>query len=181
MAHYNLGLFLRERGQLEEAIACFKKASELLPTDPYPQYYLAWQLTICPEHRLRDPVRALALAKKAVELAPPKGNDWVGNYWMALGAAQYRAGRLDLAVERLTTGTRAVLEEERAIAGLFLVMTHARLGHAAEARQRLGKAAAWIDEALQGKAEERPLRWDQRFILQRLRWEAEAVVAANTH
>src|SRR5437016_4712423 len=59
---------------------------------------------------------------------------------------------------------------------LFLAMAHARLGHAAEARQWLEEAAAWMEEPLQRKPWENPLPWDQRLILQRLRREAEALV-----
>ncbi len=144
MAHYNLGLILRELGELEEAIACFKKASDLLPTDPYPQYYLAWQLITCPEHRLRDPARALALARKAVELAPPPGADWVGNYWMALGAAQYRNEHLEDALAALRTAEE--LKKGDCRIWFFMAMVQSRLDKRVEARDSYDRAVARMRE-----------------------------------
>src|SRR5262249_15598986 len=48
---------------------------------------LAWLLAACPDANLRDPDRAVASARKAVQLAPK-----VGLYWKTLGVALYRAG-----------------------------------------------------------------------------------------
>ena len=48
---------------------------------------LAWLLATCSDIKLRNPGRAVELAKKAVALAP-KG----GFYWKALGVAHFRTG-----------------------------------------------------------------------------------------
>jgi WD40 repeat protein/tetratricopeptide (TPR) repeat protein len=93
-----------------------------------------------------------------------------------MGAALYRAGRLKAAVQRLTAANHWHGGGGEATSWLFLAMGHARLGHGAEARPWLEKAAAWIEEALTRKPEENPLPWDQRLILQRLRREAEALI-----
>jgi hypothetical protein len=48
---------------------------------------LAWLLANCPDRTLREPVKALELAKQVVAREAGK---W--QYWNTLGAAQYRAG-----------------------------------------------------------------------------------------
>lgn len=56
--------------------------------------HIAWFLATCPDPKLRDPSRALASAKKAVELAPEEGD-----HWNTLGVAHYRAGHWHGAIE----------------------------------------------------------------------------------
>src|SRR5262249_13545544 len=48
---------------------------------------LAWLLATCPDAKLRDPERAVELARKAIQLKPE-----VGIYRKTLGVAHYRAG-----------------------------------------------------------------------------------------
>jgi predicted Zn-dependent protease len=88
-----------------------------------------------------------------------------------VGAALYRAGRLEEAVQRLTE-PGAAQQSVGPVGWLFLAMAHARLGHAAEARQWLATAAARIEERLQGGSS-----WQVRVLLQHLRREAEALVS----
>src|SRR5262249_6434233 len=48
---------------------------------------LAWVLANCPDRTLRDPPKALELAKQTTTLAPRNGE-----YWITLGTAHYRVG-----------------------------------------------------------------------------------------
>jgi serine/threonine protein kinase len=71
---------------LERSRALRRKGGRRLPRDPEMQNALAWTLATCPDKRFRDPAMAVELAKKAVALAPQKGD-----FWNTLGAAHYRA------------------------------------------------------------------------------------------
>jgi tetratricopeptide (TPR) repeat protein len=96
-----------------------------------------------------------------------------------LGAALYRAGKFNAAVQRLN---KAIKEEGKggtAWDWLFLAMAHHRLGHAAEAKQWLAKAVQWIEKASNPKPDKAagtPLPWDQRLELKVLRREAEELI-----
>jgi len=93
-----------------------------------------------PDPRVRDPGRAVNLAKKAVELAPEDGN-----CWSALGTAHYRAGDWKVA--------RAALEKSMELSKggnsfdwFFLAMCHEKLGDKEKARQWYDKAVEWMDK-----------------------------------
>src|SRR5262249_11805126 len=90
-----------------------------------------------------------------------------------LGAALYRAGRFEEAIQRLNTSITAQNDDGVFGDWLFLAMAHHRLGHAAEARN-------WLDKTIQGeakkKADREPLGWVQRLQLQTLRREARELI-----
>jgi hypothetical protein len=92
-----------------------------------------------------------------------------------LGAALYRAGRLEEAVQRLTAGTG--FDDTR---WLFLAMAHARLGHPAEARQWLAKARTHIEPQYQRRRASPPeggrFGWPLRVGVLHLLREAEALI-----
>src|SRR5262249_46350585 len=100
--HWGLGLALMASGRWTEVEAPLQQAlAELVslgvgdqdpdPADQDPasgpsvRNDLAWLLATCPDVKVRDPRRAVELAKKAVELDPR------ASYFNTLGAAQYRA------------------------------------------------------------------------------------------
>src|SRR5204862_5744965 len=133
-AHSRLANTLRLRGKCELALAHFRKSVELLPTDPNPLNGLAWELATCVETRLRDPARALDMAKKVVELSVKQkddrdkpGRDRLGNYWNTLGVAHYLTGDLEEAVVAFHTSLRlAAGGQERYVCEdwLFLAMAN---------------------------------------------------------
>lgn len=53
-----------------EARARWEEALELAPDDPETMNNLAWLLATCPDKEVRDPARALKLARQAVKLSP---------------------------------------------------------------------------------------------------------------
>jgi superkiller protein 3 len=138
-AHINLGLFLLDQGRLAEAEAAWRKALDLEKSAPA-HNRLAWTLANCPEAKLRDPGRAVALAERAVELEPE-----VGNYWNTLGVARYRAGDWKAAAEALEKST-ALSKGGGAIDWHFLAMAHWRLGHKDEARRCYDRVAELLDQ-----------------------------------
>jgi Flp pilus assembly protein TadD len=107
------------------------------------------------------------LAEKAVNSSPKSST-----YLTTLGAAHYRAGQYDRAIQRLNEAVQAQGQGGTAWDWLFLAMAHQRLGHADEAKQWLGKAVAWIEKA----DREKTLSPNNRLELQWLRREAEPLV-----
>ena len=82
--------------QWDKALADYEKAIELEPNSPVAHERLAWLLATCADSKVRDPRRAIAAAKRAVNLSP---ND--GSYQRTLAWAEYRAGNWQAAVTAL--------------------------------------------------------------------------------
>jgi Flp pilus assembly protein TadD len=123
-----------------------------------------------------DRARAVRLAEKAVALDPKAS--WSHE---VLGRTLYRAGRPEEAVKQLGEAVAISSDKTGNVwHWLFLAMAHHELGHAAEARAWLGKAAGWIDRELAKPSSESPggsgLSWDQRLELPLRRQEAEALI-----
>jgi tetratricopeptide (TPR) repeat protein len=137
-AHNSLGEALRAKGQLDKAIACYKKAIELDPKDAIPHCNLADILTNAADPKLRDPVQAIALARKATELAP---QFWMG--WCNLGEAYYRNGQWQEAIAALDKGL-TLLKSDNGEIFFFLAMAHHRAGHKDEAWRWYDKGVAWM-------------------------------------
>jgi tetratricopeptide (TPR) repeat protein len=96
----------------------------------------AWFLATAADPKLRDPARAVKLAKKAVERAPREGV-----YWKTLGVAQYRAGDWKAAVAALDRAE--ALGAGDGAAKLFLAMAHWQSGEREQARQWYDAAVGW--------------------------------------
>jgi WD40 repeat protein/tetratricopeptide (TPR) repeat protein/tRNA A-37 threonylcarbamoyl transferase component Bud32 len=192
LAHANLG-------QLDKASADFAKAIQIVNADRAAWYYhallrlhlagtedyrrvcaslvnrwgqtqdpamaadVAHTLTLAPG-AVADPQLPLRFAEIAFRRQP--GSVY---YLQTLGAALYRAGQWQAAVERLN---EAVIRSERGQTVeslLFLAMAQHRLGRAQEARKCLDRAITWI--ALTGKAS-----WSDKLAAQRLQKEAEELL-----
>jgi serine/threonine protein kinase/WD40 repeat protein/tetratricopeptide (TPR) repeat protein len=117
-----------------------EKTSALLPKDPMELNNRAWTLATGPIDE-RDPERAVALARRAVALAP--GQQLSLN---TLGVALYRVGQYAEAVSVLKQSLTAGKGEFDAFDLFFLAMTHRRLGHATEARACFDRAVRWWSE-----------------------------------
>jgi serine/threonine protein kinase/Flp pilus assembly protein TadD len=86
---------LRKIRQVDEAIAQYSNTGPF-PFDAYHaqvQSYLASLLATSTDSRLRNPERAVELARRSVVLAPSEGR-----HWTVLGAACRRAGALEEAI-----------------------------------------------------------------------------------
>jgi eukaryotic-like serine/threonine-protein kinase len=161
----NLVSLLRKSNRAQEATAVlrawldlrrktFDKILELNPKGAGAHNNLAWVWATCAETQLRDPARAVALAKKAVELEPKQG--W---YWNTLGAARYRAGDCKAAVEALKKSME-LRNGGDSFDWFFVAMSHWQLGTKAEARKWYDAAILWTaryapknDELLRFRAE----------------------------
>jgi tetratricopeptide (TPR) repeat protein len=123
---------------------------------------MAWMCVLIP-NAVTDLTRPVQLAEKSVAAR----RDWYN--LNTLGATLYRAGKFDAAIQRLNEAIKLEGEGGSEFDWLFLAMSHHRLGHAAEARRWLNKAARWMEQ------NPRP-DWGTRLELQLLRREAESVI-----
>ncbi len=99
---------------------------------------LAWLLLTGPKE-LRDPVQALAEARKAVELAPKQQAPH-----NTLGLALYRNGRFADAVPMLEQSLRGGKGQTDAFDLFILALSHHQLGEAAKAKDCRDRAASWF-------------------------------------
>jgi tetratricopeptide (TPR) repeat protein len=127
-------------GQHANAIADYSKALQLDPNHAGARNGLAWVLATCPDRKLRDPRRAVALAKRAVQLAPKEANSW-----NTLGAAHYRAGDFQSAIEALKKSTQ-LGNGDKSHDWFFLAMAHWRLDKREKARQWYDRAVHWMEK-----------------------------------
>jgi eukaryotic-like serine/threonine-protein kinase len=111
---------------------------------------LAWFLATGPDLKLRNPRRALELAKKAVQASPKEAE-----YWEAYGVARYRTGDWTGAVETLEKAISLRKPDdplsEDASHGFFLAMAHRQLGDKAKARHWFDKSVQWMEKELSAK------------------------------
>jgi tetratricopeptide (TPR) repeat protein len=131
--------FLQSK-QWDMAIGAYAQAVDLEPKTALTRNNLAWLLTTCPDSKLRDPSRAVELAKKAVELAPKEGT-----LWNTLGVAQYRAGDWKAAIEALSKSME-LRNGGDSNDWFFLAMAHWQLGDKPQARSWFDKAVEWMEK-----------------------------------
>jgi tetratricopeptide (TPR) repeat protein len=132
-----LGQALRTAQRIADAQRVFRGAVELGLGSPAALNNVAWQLATDPEAASRDPLRAVALASKAVEQAPMNAM-----FRNTLGVAYYRAGKWGDAVAELEKSVE-LQKGGTAFDFFFLAMAHWQLDHKPEARQWHEKAVAW--------------------------------------
>ena len=102
--------------------------------------FLAGLLASCPDASLRDPKRAIELAKQALQSAPQSGH-----YWFTLGLAQYRAAQPSDAIASLHKSMD--LSSGGGSRHWFLLgMAHWQSGDKDEARKWYNRAVKWQEE-----------------------------------
>jgi Flp pilus assembly protein TadD len=123
---------------------------------------LAYLLVLCPDAKLRDPARAVELARKAVELEPEDAEAW-----QALGWTLYRNGAWKESVESLSKSNALQKDPKGGDSGQWfgLAVAHWQLGNKEEARK-------WFDQAVEWMEKNDP----KNELLGRFRAEAEEVL-----
>jgi Flp pilus assembly protein TadD len=101
-AHTCLGNALLRRGSVKEAIAQYETAISLAPEDPHSRINLAWVLATAPDPAIRDGIKAVEFAQRAMELS--HGRD--PNYLRTLAAAYAESGQFSKAI---TTAKQAIV------------------------------------------------------------------------
>ncbi len=97
----------------------------------------AWILATNPDLKLRDPRRAVELAKKVVEREPR-----IAAFWNTLGVAYYRAGDWKAAITALAK-SMDLLDGGSSADWFFLAMSHWRLGEKDLARKWFKAGDLW--------------------------------------
>jgi tetratricopeptide (TPR) repeat protein len=170
--HQDLADLLRQRGRIAEAEEHARRTAQMAgrwreavdrqveqkPDDARGLNSLAWSLATWPETAMRDPARAVELARKAVGLAPKNAA-----FWDTLGVALYRSGDWDGAAEALGRSRELAGKDDPSTA-CFLAMAHWRRGDRDEARAQFERAVAAED------------RWLRDEEVQRLHAEAGALM-----
>jgi serine/threonine protein kinase/Flp pilus assembly protein TadD len=134
---------------------------------------LAWFLATIPDLKLRDPPRALELAKKIVEASPKEAD-----FWATYGVARYRTGDWKGAVETLQKAIGLRRPDDVFLPtdhSFFLAMAHWRLGDKIKARQWFDKSVQWMEKEL---SEKRGF-WPHDAELMRFRAEAAQLLGVE--
>jgi tetratricopeptide (TPR) repeat protein len=142
-----------------EALALSERRLAIVPDKPKYQNEVAWYLATCPVPQLRDPARAVELARKATEKQPVASN------WQTLGVALYRTGQWKAAIEALEKSEVLAPDENLAFNGLFLAMAHWQLGRRDEARLWYDRAVVWMDKHVPNHRELRRFRAEAAAVL----------------
>jgi tetratricopeptide (TPR) repeat protein len=163
--------FFELRGEVHERLghhqaaqADREQAAGLLRPTAQELNNTAWELATGAVY-LRDPERAVSLARKAVAKGPDQPI-----YLNTLGVALYRAGRYAQAITTLEQSLAANKGQFGAFDWFFLAMARQRLGQTVQARDSFDRAVRWWREQKQ-------LLESYTEELARFRAEAEAVLA----
>lgn len=155
-----LGRSYKREGRPDEADAAWRQALDWLaaavaadPAADRPRRLwcdcandLAWLQANRPDPARRDPAAAAAMARRAVDEYPD-----VAAYWNTLGAAHYRAGDPEAAIEALERSR--VLGGGTAFDDVFLAMAHHGAGDPEAARHALARALLLAERDHPGHAE----------------------------
>jgi tetratricopeptide (TPR) repeat protein len=158
-AHVAMAGVLLSGGKANEAIQEFEAAITLKPTDAMLQNNLAWRMLTSKDNRVRNPARALELAKRAVDLDQKSGAAW-----NTLGVAFYRAGDWARAINALE---RSVAVQGRtSFDDFFLAMAHEKLGKSPEAKIEYERAIRWMKQVKPNDQELRQFSAEAAEVLQ---------------
>jgi WD40 repeat protein/serine/threonine protein kinase/tetratricopeptide (TPR) repeat protein len=158
MAYCEYAVLLSQVGRSTEARTFYEKALAAVGYNN-----IAWMLATAPDPALRDPARAVELARKSVEIDPKRGTRW-----NTLGVTRYRAGEWKAAIEALEKSESLEPAKDLAINGFFLAMARWQLGEKEAAQAWYDKAVVWMEKN-QPKNEE----------LRRFRSEAEELLGVK--
>ena len=155
--------------KFELAGADYLAVVERVPKSDDAHAALAWFLATCRDAKWRDPDRAVAFAKKAVELAPKKGN-----HRQVLALAHYRARDWPAALAELNKSAE-LRKGDTVVDWFLLAMVQRKLGNHDAARKAYGQAIEWMEK------NKKMVDGMKRFAehLQDFRSEAEAVLELN--
>jgi serine/threonine protein kinase/Tfp pilus assembly protein PilF len=126
-------------GKYREAFQTFRESLALIPNAPKTLEHFANRMASCPDPQVGDPVEAVRLAKRAVELSPQDRD-----IWRVLGLAHYRAREWQSAAEAIEMSMK--LSVSTAAEWFLMAMAQSRLGNEAQARTCFDKAVTWMEK-----------------------------------
>jgi serine/threonine protein kinase/tetratricopeptide (TPR) repeat protein len=144
---------LARLGDREEAVAAWEQAVARGAENAELANQIAWSLATAPEPPIRNPEKAVQLAKEALALQPQNGG-----FWNTLGVASYRTAQWKDAVAALER-SMPLRSGGDSFDWFFLAMAHWQLGNAKEARHYYDRAVEWME---QNKPQDEELREDLR-------------------
>jgi eukaryotic-like serine/threonine-protein kinase len=154
------------RFDFDSARQAIARALKLSPQNPQDCNRLAWLLATGPV-QLRDPERAISLARTAVQHCRESERSLYAN---TLGVAQYRAGKFQEALETLQQSLASQAPNSQAFDLFFMSMCSSKLGNYLAARD-------YFERAQVLKAQYRSqLSFDQQTELDEFSEEAELLV-----
>jgi tetratricopeptide (TPR) repeat protein len=161
-----LAAAFEQQGRAKRAEAFYRETRALLerllamvPDWPMSQNNLASDLATCPIPQLRDPARAIELARKAAEKAPRAG------IWNTLAVAHYRTGAWKAAIEALEKSEALAPDKHLAFNGFFLAMAHWQLDQKGEARKWYDRSVQWMEKSQPQNEELRRFRAEAEELL----------------
>jgi serine/threonine protein kinase/tetratricopeptide (TPR) repeat protein len=144
-ARADLGNLLWDMRKTDEAAEQFREFLALgdeLPEDEVRYRDLLAQILVnCPEHKNRDAARAIKIARAVTARVPQHAG-----YLTTLGAAQYRAGEYEAAVETLKKALQLSSNFQPLATRLFLAMAFWQSGDQQRAGHWYRQALAYGDE-----------------------------------
>jgi len=156
--HWSIGNSFFAEGKHAEAVPSFHKSISvwerclrLEPGNGRIANLLAWLLATCPCPEVREPARAVDLAKTAAGHFPKSGA-----VWNTLGVAQLRAGDPHAALETLKKAM-AMKKGGDSFDWFFIAMANSELGQTKEAR-------TWYDRAVEWRLKESPQNLELRLF-----------------
>jgi len=155
----DLGHLFGASGRYAEAAAEFRRILELDPGSRAARANLAWSLVVPATATRQEAVEAAALARQAVEQTP---GDWA--CWNALGAARYRLGEWEQAVQALEKA-RQLNKNVPPPPHLFLAMAQWQLGNKEAALERYREVARFMDIRERQEPDSRRLRAEAAALL----------------
>jgi tetratricopeptide (TPR) repeat protein len=112
IVYQNLAMVYQHMGKYENAMVAYEKIIDLDPKQAVSLNNLAWLLVTAPDEGLRDKIRALELAKKAVALErSPVFLDTLAEVYYANGLIQEAIGTIKEAIT-LETGDTDYYEKQ---------------------------------------------------------------------
>jgi serine/threonine protein kinase/Flp pilus assembly protein TadD len=145
---YELAKLSAEDGQFEDARRLYEESLQLHQS-VYPGHpstlrtmgSLAWMLATANDVKVRDPKRALELAKELVKATPRDADRW-----NTLGVASSRAGDYKNAIVALEKAEKLAPKRYLGLNALFLAMAHWQLGEKDKARRWYDQAVGWMEK-----------------------------------
>ena len=142
------------------AIREYQALLRINPDDAKVHNNVAWVLASAPVPEVRDPARAVSLAKKAVELAPTEGT-----FRNTLGVAHYRAGDWNAALPALEKSME-LRKGGDSFDWFLLAMAYEKLGDTEKARQWYQRATVWMEKNQAANEELRRFRAEAAQVLE---------------
>jgi tetratricopeptide (TPR) repeat protein len=150
----------------DRAAELYRETAKRRPGHPFVQNRVAWNLANWPDARLRDPGKAVELAKKAVAASAENAA-----YWRTLGLAHYRAGNGQAAREAIDRSIE-LSKGGNGVDLLLLALACWQVKEKEQARTAHRRAVEWAEKNRAALVKDAELRED----LRRFRAETEQLI-----